>query len=153
MNTTVWRWFPLGLITAMGFAFAVNGYMVYTALRSFPGTAGTDGFDLSNGYRRVLQAAAQQSALGWRIESSLDENRRPILHLADRAGAPLAPDALDAHAERPVGPTDVTVLEFQPIGEGRFQSAQALFSGQWDLMVTVHAGGQASSTTRRVFVR
>ncbi len=90
MNTTVWRWFPLGLITAMGFAFAVNGYMVYTALRSFPGTAGTDGFDLSNDYRRVLQAAAQQSALGWRIESSLDENRRPILHLTDRAGAPLA---------------------------------------------------------------
>jgi nitrogen fixation protein FixH len=153
MNTTVWRWFPLGLIAAMGFAFAVNGYMVYTALRSFPGTAGTDGFDLSNGYGRILQAAADQAALGWRIEPSLDENRHPILHLTDRAGAPLAADALEAHAERPVGSIQTTTLVFQPIGEGRFQSEQALFSGQWDLMVTVHAGGQAKTTTQRVIVR
>ncbi len=153
MNTTVWRWFPLGLIGAMGFAFAVNAYMVYTAVRSFPGTAGTDGFDLSNGYGRVLHAAAQQVALGWRIESSLDQNRHPILHLIDQAGVPLAPDALEAHAERPVGPMEMTPLDFQSVGAGRFQSEQTLFSGQWDLMVTVHAGGQTTSTTRRVIVR
>jgi hypothetical protein len=85
MNTTVWRWFPLGLIAVMGLVFAVNGYMVYTALSSFPGIAGTDGFDLSNGYGRVLQAAAQQSALGWRIESGLDETRHPLLLLTDQA--------------------------------------------------------------------
>jgi nitrogen fixation protein FixH len=153
MNTTVWRWFPLGLIAAMSVAFAVNGYMVYTALRSFPGTAGTDGFDLSNGYGRVLHAAAEQSALGWRIEANLDEKRHPVLQLSDRAGAPLAPDALEAHAERPVGPLESTVLDFKSVGEGRFQSEQALFSGQWDLMVTVHADGQSTSTTQRVMVR
>jgi nitrogen fixation protein FixH len=153
MNTTVWRWFPLGLIAVMGCVFAVNGYMVYTALSSFPGTAGIDGFDLSNGYDRVLHAAAQQSALGWRIESGLDETRHPLLHLTDQAGAPLSPEALEAHVERPVGPVESTVLTFQPLGEGRFQSEQALFSGQWDMMVTVHAGGQIDSTTRRVIVR
>jgi nitrogen fixation protein FixH len=153
MNTTAWRWFPLGLIAVMGFVFAVNGYMVYSALSSFPGIAGTDGFDLSNGYARVLQAAAQQSALGWRIESGLDETRHPLLHLTDQTGTPLRPDALEAHAERPVGPAETTVLNFQPLGQGRFQSEQTLFSGQWDVMVTVHAGGQTDSTTRRVIVR
>jgi nitrogen fixation protein FixH len=153
MNTTVWRWFPLGLFAVMGFVFAVNGYMVYTALSSFPGIAGTDGFDLSNGYGRVLQAAALQSALGWRIESGLDETRHPLLHLTDQTGTPLRPDALEAHAERPVGPAETTVLNFQPLGQGRFQSEQTLFSGQWDVMVTVHAGGQTDSTTRRVIVR
>jgi nitrogen fixation protein FixH len=153
MNTTVWRWFPLGLIASMTFVFVVNGYMVYTALSSFPGTAGTDGFDLSNGYGRVLHAAAEQAALGWRIEPSLDEARHPILHLTDHAGAPLTPDALEVHAERPVGPMETTVLDFRSVGEGQFQSEQALFSGQWDLMVTVLAGGQADSTTQRVIVR
>jgi nitrogen fixation protein FixH len=153
MNTTVWRWFPLGLIAAMGFVFLVNGYMVFIALSSFPGTAGTDGFDLSNDYKRVLQAAARQSALGWHIEAELDAARHPILHLADRTGAPLIADAIDAQAERPVGPAETTVLAFRPIGEGRFQADQTLFSGQWDIMVTVHEGGQFESTTQRMVVR
>jgi nitrogen fixation protein FixH len=153
MDTTAWRWFPVGLIAAMGVVFAVNGYMIYTALSSFPGTAGTDGFDLSNGYKRVLQAAAEQSALGWRIDTTLDDARHPVLRLADRAGAPLTPDAIEAHAERPVGPVETTVLEFHPIGAGRFQADRTLFSGQWDVMVTVHAGNGVDSTTRRIVVR
>lgn len=153
MDTTVWRWFPVGLIAAMGLVFAVNGYMVYDALETFPGQAGQDGFDLSNEYQRVLATAQQQAALGWKIEADATPTRIPVLHLTDRSGAPLAADAIDARAERPVGPTEATVLLFKPVADGRFQADKSLFSGQWDIMLTVRADGRQYSATRRVVVK
>jgi nitrogen fixation protein FixH len=153
MDTTVWRWFPVGLIAAMAMVFAVNGYMVYDALTTFPGTAGQDGFDLSNNYDRIIATAQQQAALGWRIEADVTNTHIPELRLTGRNGTPLPAAAIDAHAERPLGSPDTTVLTFRPIGDGRFQATTTLFSGQWDIMLTIHADGQWYSTTRRVIVK
>ena len=153
MDTTIWRWFPVGLIAAMGFVFAVNGYMVYDAYHTFPGVAGRDGFDLSNEYKRILAMAQQQAALGWQIEAGVSAARLPTLRLTDRNGAPLAAAAIDARAERPVGPATSTVLTFRPVGNGLFQADTALFSGQWDIMLTAHADGRLYNATRRVIVK
>jgi nitrogen fixation protein FixH len=152
MDTTVWRWFPAGLIAAMGLVFAVNGYMAYDAVTTFPGTAGQDGFDLSNNYDRVLATAQRQAGFGWQIEADVASTRYPMLRLADRNGTPLAAD-IDAYAERPLGSPDPTVLKFQPIGNGRFQASTTLFSGQWDIMLTIRADGRLYSATRRVIVK
>ena len=153
MSTTAYRWFPHGLAAAMGVVFVINGYMVYIALSSFPGVAGTDGFDLSNGYNRVLATAAQQSALGWQIEAGQDDARHPMLRLTDRLGAPLTGAAIDARAERPLGPPDTTVLGFHAIDPARYQADAALFPGQWDLLVTVTSGESRFTTTRRIVVK
>jgi nitrogen fixation protein FixH len=153
MDTTIWRWFPVGMIGAMGIVFAVNGVMVYDALHSFPGAAGSDGFDLSNRYDRVLAMAQQQAALGWQIEVDVTATHQPSLFLADRNGAPLTATAIDATAERPIGPPDKTALALRPVGNGRYQAETTLFSGQWDIMLTVHEGGRLYSTTRRVVVK
>jgi nitrogen fixation protein FixH len=153
MDTTVWRWFPVAMIGAMGIVFAVNGVMVYDALHSFPGAAGSDGFDLSNRYDHVLATAQRQAALGWQIEADVTATHQPSLLLADRNGAPLAATAIDASAERPIGPPDTTALAFHPIGHGRYQAETSLFSGQWDIMLTVHADGRLYSATRRVVVK
>jgi nitrogen fixation protein FixH len=153
MDTTIWKWFPAGLITAMGLVFLVNGYMVYDALHTFPGEAGRDGFDLSNNYNAVLATAQQQAALGWQIEADVTDTRYPVLRLTDRNGAPLATAAIDAQAERPLGSAETTVLTFKPEGEGRFQADKALSSGQWDIMLTVRADGRLYSATRRVIVK
>jgi nitrogen fixation protein FixH len=134
----------------MGTVFAVNGYMVYDAYHTFPGAAGQDGFDLSNNYKRVLAAAQQQAALGWQIETQVTATRYPLLRLVDRNGAPLAVDAIEARAERPVGPPEATNLTFRPLGDGRFQADTSLFSGQWEIMLTVRADERSYSTTRRL---
>jgi nitrogen fixation protein FixH len=151
MDRTVWRWFPVWLIAAMGVVFAVNGYMIYDALSTFPGQAGQDGFDLSNEYQRVLATAQQQAALGWHIEVS--GAPIPELHLTDRNGMPLTPTSIDAQVERPVGPTDRMVLNFRPVGDGTFQADSPLPGGQWEMMLTVRADGRMYSATRRVIVR
>jgi nitrogen fixation protein FixH len=152
MNSIGWRLFPLWMITAMGLVFGVNAYMVYDAYHTFPGVAGTDGFDLSNEYKRVLAAVQQQAALGWQIEAGVTGERFPVLLLSDRGGAGLADATITAQAERPIGPVTPTVLTFHPIGGGRYQADTSLFSGQWDIMLSVHAGGRQYNATRRVVV-
>lgn len=148
-----WRLFPLWMITSMGLVFMVNAYMVYDAYHTFPGVAGVDGFDLSNEYKRVLATAQQQAALGWQIEAEVTTDHFPVLRLTDRAGAPITVADINAQAERPLGPLDLTVLTFRPIGNGSYQADTSLFSGQWDIMLTVHADGRQYNATRRVLVK
>lgn len=153
MNSSSYRWFPHGLFAAMGVVFAVNAYMVYSALHTFPGAAGTDGFDLSNSYNRVLETTAQQAALGWRIEADLDASRHPVLRLTDRSGAPLPGAAIDARAERPLGPPETTVLTFQPVGQAVYHADTTLVPGQWDVLVAINAAGRTYTTTRQIIVK
>ncbi len=153
MSILTWRRFPHWLIGTMGVVFAVNVYMVRDAYRTFPGVAGTDGFDLSNQYSQVMMAARRQAALGWQVEAEVTSEHYPVLRLTDRNGAPLPGAEATARAERPLGPEDVTELTFRPTGDGRYQTDTSLFSGQWDLMLTVQADGKQFNATRRIFVK
>jgi nitrogen fixation protein FixH len=153
MKRSAYRWFPWGLFAGMMVAFLVNAYMVYAAVQSFPGVAGTDGFDLSNGYDKVLAASAKQTALGWQVEASLDDSRHPVLQLTDRTGAPLPGVTIDAHAERPLGPPETTALAFHTLDQGRYQAEAALSAGQWDVLATVTSGENRYITTRRLVVK
>jgi nitrogen fixation protein FixH len=153
MNTTVWRWFPHAMIAALGLVIAVNLYMVYDAYSTFPGVAGRDGFDLSNEYGRVLATAQRQAALGWRVEADVTQERFPALRLTDRTGAPVVASEIVAQAERPVGPVGSTALTFRAVGDGVYRADTSLFSGQWDIMLTVQADGQLFKATRRVVVK
>ena len=153
MNTSAWRWFPHWLIASMVLVFMVNAYMVYDAFTTFPGVAGQDGFDLSNEYKRVLQTAQQQAALGWQLDAEVNAEMVPTLRLTAKDGAPLNATAIVAQAERPVGPTSATALTFRSVGDGRYQADTTLATGQWDIMFQVQANGHPFNATRRVAVR
>jgi nitrogen fixation protein FixH len=152
MSTNAWRWFPYGLVGAMALTFVVNGYMVYDAVSTFPGAAGTDGFDLSNGYGRVMAAEQRHAALGWQADIQVGADHTAVLRLSERNGTPLIA-MIDAQAERPVGPRDSAKLRFMSQGNGLYQADTPLFSGQWDIMLAIHANGQSYTMTRRVIVR
>ena len=147
-----WRLFPVWLITAMLMVAAVNGYLVYAAVQSFPGQAGADGFDLSNSYDKVINTAQQQAALGWRLDATIDTARRPVLRLVSAVGTPLPLADIDAKAERPVGPEERTLLAFRDAGAGRYEAVDPLAAGQWDVLLTVRADGHTYTTTRRLTV-
>lgn len=153
MSTSAWRWFPHSLIATMAVVFVVNGYMVYDAYSTFPGAAGRDGFDLSNEYKRVLDTAQQQAALGWHVETVAEADGFPALRLTGANDKPIAGAAIVAQAERPVGPANITPLTFRLAGDGRYQADTRLEPGQWDLMLEVKADSHQFNATRRVTVR
>lgn len=151
---SAWRWFPWALAGCMAIVFAVNFGMIYAALHTFPGVAGRDGFDLSNRYDHVLDAAAREAALGWKLDASTDSAGQPRITLTDRSGAPLDGVRISATAERPLGPKLDIELGFRPAGNGLYIAAQTLpEKGQWDLLVTATRDGRQVSATRRVILR
>lgn len=148
-----WRWFPFGLIGALVAVFAVNGGMVYTAVRTFPGSAGEDGYDLSNQYGRVLAETARQASLGWQIRVEMGVGRHVLLALTDRNGKALDAAKIEAQAERPVGPPSITPLVLHRTVEGQFTSREALAPGQWTVTVSVTLNGQVLNATERLVTR
>ncbi len=151
---SAWKWFPLGLAGSMAVVMAVNFGMIYAALHTFPGQAGSDGFDLSNHYDAVLAHVQAQAALGWTVKAEADTARHPVLALTGPGGAPLSGAHLDAVAERPLGAVLTTPVAFREQVPGRYVAENALIlPGQWDLTLTASANGQHMVTTKRIVVR
>jgi nitrogen fixation protein FixH len=149
-----WRFFPWALAAGMGVVMVVNFGMAYTALHTFPGSAGNDGFDLSNHYDKVLDSVARQNALGWTVTVEADASDRPVIHLLGRDGAPLIGATITATAERPVGDRMTSTPAFTETAPGTYRAASALGAkGQWDLELSATARGETVNTTRRVIVR
>jgi nitrogen fixation protein FixH len=150
---SAWRLFPWIVALTMTGVIAVNGGLVYTALHSFPGNAGGDGFDLSNSYNRVLDNAERQATLGWVLKVEQTDARHLALQLTDRAGAPLTDARVVAQAVRPLGPRDTTALEFHPAGPGRYAAETTLLPGQWDVLLKVSQGTETLTSERRLVVK
>ncbi|MGA3403748.1 MAG: FixH family protein [Acetobacteraceae bacterium] len=148
-----WQWFPWAVVAAMGVVVAVNIAMVSFALHTFPGQAGSDGFDLSNHYDQVLEKVQRDAALGWVVRLLPGDAGHPVLVLTDRSGAPLRDAQVQATAERPLGPPETTHLVFRAEGAGRYVADAALtMPGQWELQLSASAQGHTIAATRRIVV-
>ncbi len=151
---TIWRFFPWFIAAGMSTVIAVNGGMVYAALHTFPGNAGSDGFDLSNHYNVVLDRVAQQAALGWTVRAEVAPGDHPVVVLTGRSGAALSGAGVRATATRPVGDPRSTDVRFTETSPGRYVGSEVLDEkGQWELQLSATAGGQSLSTSRRIVVR
>lgn len=150
---TAWRFFPLAIAGGIGLTVAVNAAMIWSAVATFPGKAGRDGFELSNRYNAVLRREDAQSTIGWSVRASLDPRRRTALTLTDARADPIGNAIVTAVATRPLGAERATDLVFTDQGNGHYLSDLVLdLSGQWDLSIIASAGGQTLTVTRRVHV-
>jgi nitrogen fixation protein FixH len=148
---SAWQFFPWWVAGCMGVVIVVNVFMAYSALHTFPGQAGRDGFDLSNRYDQVIDRVQRQAALGWTIDAATDDAGHPLLMLTDAAGHPLSGAAIQGVAERPVGATLSTPIAFREAGAGQYVGDAILpAKGQWDIMLTATADGHDVTTTRRI---
>ena len=149
---SLWRWFPWLLWGALGFVVAVNFYMAYLALHTFPGIASDDVFDRSNAYDKVLAAAEHQAALGWTMTVAT-EAARPTITLKDRTGAPIEGARITVVAQRPLGAEDTAKLTFHATTPGHYTADTALaLPGQWELLISAAAEHQTWRAAQRIVV-
>ena len=152
-HRSVWRLFPWAIAASLFLVIAVNAWMIWAALSTFPGAAGMDGFDISNEYDRILAAEQRQDRLGWTLTVETD-GRRPVLRLLDAQGRGLAGIVVTGVAERPLGPLYQTALIFHPTADGTLVADVALpLPGQWDLVLQAASGRHRFRATRRVIAR
>jgi nitrogen fixation protein FixH len=151
---TIWSFFPWFITAGMSVVVAVNVGMAYTALHTFPGEAGSDGFDLSNHYDQVLARVAREAALGWTARVELDAARHPVVVLRDRSGGELSGVSVAAKIERPLGDPRTTNEQFSEVSPGRYVGLTSLDEpGQWDVEFTARGDGREFIATRRVIAR
>lgn len=148
----LWRFFPVWILAGLGLVVAVNFYMAFSAVRSFPGTATDADFATSNRYDRVLEDAARQARLGWALTAEV-QGGVPAIVLKGADGKPLEGARVVATAQRPAGGQADVRMDLRATLPGRYVAARALpAEGQWDLQLYVSAGGQEFRATRRVLV-
>ena len=150
---TAWRFFPWYLSAAILLVVAVNAAMITTAVNSFPGKVGRNGFDLSNQYNGVLAAAERARALGWTV-SLAAEGGALRLELSDGAGAPLSHAAVRGEIRRPVGVAEAQALAFAPAADGSLRAPLAAIGpGQWDVTLTIETASEIMRLTRRLSLK
>jgi nitrogen fixation protein FixH len=153
-SRSLWLLFPWFIAAAMGVVIAVNCYMAWSALHTFPGNAGSDGFDLSNRYNAIIQRMKQEAGLGWCVAAQVDQAGYPVVILTDRSGTALTGAEIEATAQRPLGDPHGRQVRFVEVTAGHYRGDVALDEkGQWELEIWAIADGQEFSTTRRIMAQ
>ncbi len=101
-SRNLWLLFPWFVAAAMTMVIAVNCFLTWSALHTFPGNVGGDGFDLSNRYNAIIERMKQEAGLGWALQADVDQAGRPVIVLADRSGTELAGAEIEATVQRPL---------------------------------------------------
>ena len=91
------------LVCAFGVVFAVNGYMLWRAVTSFPGTVTESSYRASQGFNKEIAAAQAQVARSWQVAATAERG-------ADGATA-IRVEARDADGKPITGPTFHARLE------------------------------------------
>ena len=119
-------------VGGFGLIFAVNAFMAYSAVSTFPGLEVSSSYADSQSFDLRRDA---QDALGWSARVEVPGDGTLILHLLDRDGALVAPAELTALLTRPTNRQQDQLLELRR-ENGAFVTPVALADGQWRLRLT-----------------
>jgi nitrogen fixation protein FixH len=151
------RYIPWIFAAGMALVVAVNGVLVYFAIGTWSGLVVQKPYERGIQYNRLLEAASDQEALGWRFEivlEALDDATRVMVRARDSTGRPLVGLSLRATVERPVEREQhaaILLTEQQP---GRYvASLERLRPGQWQTRLYAERGSDSASAAQRQVLR
>jgi nitrogen fixation protein FixH len=126
-------WHVLAIfVGGFGIIFAVNFYMAYSAVSTFPGMEVSSSYADSQTFDDRREA---QEALGWDASVAL-EGDTLILTLVDAEGRPVYPAELDALLTRPTSRLEDQPLELVRGANGALTAPVSVSEGRWRLRLT-----------------
>lgn len=130
------------LIGAFALVFAVNGYMIFRAVGSFPGLVTESSFRDSQRFNGEIAAARAQAERGWQVDvttsRSAEGGALVALTAHDREGRPLTGVSFHAVLQHPADRSRDHRLALTLVAgtsdryEGR---AEGVTPGKWGLMI------------------
>ncbi|MDE1148070.1 MAG: FixH family protein [Azospirillaceae bacterium] len=151
---------PWIFVGCMGVVIVVNGILIYEAVNSWTGLATAKPYERGIEYNKVLEAQAQQDALGWTFDADIEPTAATAdggvltVRITDKDGQPLEGMSLDGRLVRPIDILPDVPLAFQDQGGGRYVAPVALPKhGQWELKMKAVKGTDWYHLTRRLFVK
>ena len=123
------------VVLFFGIVIGVDTLFIVQAYRTFSGQVASNPYEAGLAFNRTLAQRKREAALGWSAQVLTPGEGAVVVRVLDREGRPLDRLSLTGVLERPATETGRQLLNFKPLGEGRYQ-AQARLDGAWDLRAT-----------------
>lgn len=122
----------VAFLSFFGIIFAVNGYFLYSALRTYTGVVAVEPYRKGLNYNDRIAADDAQASLGWTHALDAARSGSVILMLKTTDGAPVAGLTLRGTLGRPSTREHDRTLAFQEVAPGRYQAEVGeLEAGTW----------------------
>lgn len=151
-------WVPGLFVLGFLIVIAVNGILIFEAVRSFSGLETDSAYEKGLHYNQALAAAADNARTGWYAEPTITagktaERQLQIL-VTDRMGAPVKSLQVQAVLVRPTNAGMDTSLKLTDLGEGRYGAAFTPKGlGNWELRISARSGDTAWQQVQRIFLQ
>jgi nitrogen fixation protein FixH len=151
-------WYPYIFVGAFAVVVAVNGFMAWIAVSTFPGLETEKHYDKGLKYNQNIAAAQAQAALGWKVEiiatKQSDGNVRVEGFYQDKNAAPINDLAVKAYFIRPAVTGHDREIELSPLGEGRYAAGLELpLAGLWEIRLIASGKGLHHQMEQRIDLR
>ena len=130
------------LVGVFAFVAAVNGYMIWRAIGSFPGVVTDSSYRDSQRFNRSIADAQEQAQRGWKVDARADrapDGRLTVrLEAHDAQGAPIAGVVFKAVLQHPANRALDHAVALLPVpgASGVFEGlATGVAEGKWGLEV------------------
>ncbi len=140
-----------GMIGFFALVFAVNGYFMYSALRTYTGVVSNEPYRKGLAYNERIAEDKRQNELGWTSQFDIGTGHVMTLRLADKSARPLTGLAVTAKIGRPSTNRFDAKLAFLEVAPGIYVvRPEALSEGAWIADVEVRAKTDALDPVYRL---
>lgn len=131
----------LGIFLAFfGIIFAVNGYFMYSALKTHTGVVSVEPYRRGLAYNERIAADERQGLLHWQVEFAFGQNGAAHLTLRDATGTAITGQLVTASIGRPSTERFDRTLKLVETAPGQYAASSApVPSGTWLAQVEVRA--------------
>ena len=144
---TGWHMFSI-LVAMFATIIAVNLVMARFAITTFGGTVVDNSYVATRNYNRWLADARRQEALGWRVTTTIDADRR--IRIAAIAPTGAIDGVVSAVASHPLGRAPDRAIDFMRVGAGQYVATRPLRAGRWTLRIAVKRGKDVARFTKNI---
>jgi nitrogen fixation protein FixH len=125
----------IAIVVFFAVVIGVDTFFMIKAYGTFSGQVASNPYEAGLAFNQTLALRQREAALGWSASVLKVDEDTVVVRLVDRAGAALDRLSLTGALERPATETGRQVLDFKPLGDGRYQ-ARGRLDGAWDLRAT-----------------
>ncbi len=136
----------IALLAFFGAVFLANGALIWFATVRYDGVEEENAYRHGRDYNREIAAAQAQKALGWKMALADSAGARPterrlLVSLLDRRGAPLAGLRVVVRYHSRVKAAEDRETVLAPLGDGRYAGTLRLpRAGNWRRDIEVFEG-------------
>ncbi|ATC31974.1 ferredoxin [Caulobacter vibrioides] len=139
----------IGVVAFFALIIAVDVVFMVLAYRTFSGQVASNPYEAGLAFNKTLAQREREAALGWSAAVETEGGGAVIVRVRDRTGRPLEQLSLTGALERPATEVGKQVLDFKPLGDGRYR-ATARLDGAWDLRATARDAQNAFELEARL---